>query len=421
MRLRVLVFVLAVLAAIALIGRFAMPVRAPGTSDAGGAPSLEAAIREIDAGRQTAPLIGEQPRRGRPSVTFLATRDGGDVPRIVSDATGWGERPDGTFDYSAGRMTPVGRTGWYSLETKVEPYARIEYLIAYGAGDYRLDPHNPRKVQRANGPASEFVMPGYMPPQEFVDPPMRPAGTVVDTVVESRILKSTRRVIVYTPPGYQRGVAYPLAVFHDGAMVVNTGEAPRVLDWLIAHRAIEPIVAVFVDPQSRVADDRRGAPMRAFVTGELLPWIAAHYSVTTDPGERAIIGISASARGAVDAAASLESFGRLGLLIPALDPGDVTAVKPRGPRTLRASIVAATYDTLNLGAARAAQLELIDKGHDVDFVEVPEGHSTVTWRTHLRTVLISLFGSVRPSPPAARSPRTAGPLRTGNYPPENPV
>ena len=390
--IRRLVLVLAILAAIVLIGRFAIPLRAPGTSDSGGAPSLEAAVREIDAGRRTSPLVGDQPRRGRPSVTFLAKRDGDDVPRIVSDVTGWGERKDGTFDYSAGKMTPVGQTGWYSLEAKVEPYARIEYLIAYGTGDYRLDPHNPRKVERANGPASEFVMPGYMPPAEFVDPPMRPAGIVTEAVVESRIMHDARRVIIYTPPGYQRGVSYPLAVFHDGALVVNTGEAPRVLDWLIAHQAIPPIVAVFVDPQSRVGDYRRGAPMRAFVTDELLPWVAARYSVTKDARERAIIGISASARGAVDAAASLQSFGRLGLLIPALDPGDIDVVKPRGALELRVSIVAATYDTLNFAAARQAQLTLADLGHRVDFVEVPEGHSTVTWRTHLRTVLISLFG-----------------------------
>jgi hypothetical protein len=209
--IRALVFVLATLAAMVLIGRFARPLRAPGTSDSGNTLSLEAAIREIDAGRQSSPLVGEQPRRGKPSVTFLAKRDGNDAPRIVSDATGWGERQDGTFDYSAGKMAPVGQTGWYSLETKVEPYARIEYLIAYGTGDYRLDPHNPRKVQRANGPASEFVMPGYMPPQEFVDPPIRPAGDVAEAVVESRVLKDARRVIVYTPPAAIRWPSFTTA------------------------------------------------------------------------------------------------------------------------------------------------------------------------------------------------------------------
>jgi enterochelin esterase-like enzyme len=35
---------------------------------------------------------------------------------------------------------------------------------------------------------------------------------------------------------------------------------------------------------------------------------------------------------------------------------------------------------------------LVDAGHTVDYTEVPEGHSAVTWILNLRVVLISLFG-----------------------------
>lgn len=397
MRHRFLLFVVAVIGTIVLISYFGSrnPARAPGAPEiATGTASLDSAIKDIEAGTRTSPLIGDQPRRGMPTVTFLAKADGKDLPRIVSDATGWGERADGTFDFNVGKMARVVGTEWYSLEVKVEPYSRIEYLISYSAGDLRLDPHNPRKVQRVGGPASEFAMPGYMPPQEFVDPPTRPSGELLDTVVESKILGDSRRLIVYTPPGYRDDGFYPMAVFEDGALMVNTGEAPRVLDWLIAHQAIEPIVAVFVEPKSRADDYRRGAPMQKFVTDELLPWVAEHYSVTKDAGERAIIGVSAGARAALNTAAtSLESFNRLGLLIPALDQADLDAIPHRTNRRLRVSILAAHYDGLNLSAARSAHLMVADYGHAVEYEEVPEGHSTATWRTHLRTVLISLFGT----------------------------
>ena len=394
MRLHALLVGLAVIVGVAVAVYFESGrLQAPGTPESAiGTTLLEDAVREIEAGTQASPLIGEQPRRGQPTVTFLAKAEGTDVPRIVSDVTGWGERADGSFDYNVGRMTRVGQTRWYSLETKVEPYARIDYLIAYGGSDYRLDPHNPRKVQRVGGPASEVVLPGYIPPQEFVDPPVQPAGIITETVLASRAIGDSRRVIVYTPPGYETGGRYPLAVFHDGALVVNSGEAPRVLDWLISHNAIEPIVAVFVDPKSRTDDLRRGAPMRAFVAGELLSWVAAHYSVTADAAARAIIGVSAGARAALDTASALDAFDRIGLLIPALEEAGIEDIPRRGGRHLRVSIVAAHYDSLNLGSARAAQITLSDRGHKVDFVEVPEGHSTATWRTHLRTVLISLFG-----------------------------
>jgi len=400
MRLRVILFGLAIIGGIALAGYIESgSLHAPSAPEIDtGTASLETAIKDIETGTRTTPLIGDQPRRGMPTVTFLAKADGKDVPRIVSDATGWGERPDGNFDFNVGKMKRVGGTEWYSLQVKVEPYARIEYLITYSAGDLRLDPHNPQKVQRVGGPASEFAMPGYAAPQEFVDPPMRPAGKVTDAILTSPALGGeTRQVIVYTPPGYKDNGFYPMAVFHDGASMVNNGEAPRVLDWLITHQAIEPIVAVFVEPKSRTDDFRRGAPMRKFVTAELLPWMAEHFSVTKDAGERAVIGVSAGARAALDEAAnSLESFNRLGLLIPAIDQNDIDAIPQREKRRLRVSVVVAHYDALNLAAGRSVQIMVADRGHAVDYVEVPEGHSTATWRTHLRTVLISLFGVQKP-------------------------
>jgi len=396
MRYRGLIFVVALVIVFVLIGQFGVPLRAPSSPEKASAPSsLKDAVRKIEAGTRTSPIIGDQPRRGLPTLTFLAKADAKNPPRIVSDVTGWGERADGTFDFNSGKMTRIVGTDWYSLETSVEPYARIEYLIAYGAGDYRIDPYNPRKVQRAGGPGSEVVMPGYLPPQEFIDPQSQPAGNVVETSIDSRILGGPRRVITYTPTGYHNGGAYPLVVFHDGALMVNTGEAPRVLDWLIAQKAIPPVVAVFVDPKSRVDDYRRGSPVRMFVTDELLPWMSSRYSLTNDPDQRAMIGMSAGARGALDTVVSSPLFNRLGLLIPALDAADIEAIPQHDRRQLRLSIIAGHYDALNLATARAAQLTAADRGHIVDFKDVPEGHATQTWRGHLRDVLIGLFGPSR--------------------------
>lgn len=378
---------------VGLISWWLSPAEAPDApaSSAHDAALLER-IRQVDAGTIATPIVGAPSDDGSVRLTFLAKREGASVPRVVSDVTGWGERADGGFDFSVGGMARVGQTDWYALDLAMESAARVEYLIVYGASDYRLDPHNPRRVQRVGGPASEVVGPGYVPPREFQDPPTSPTGAVIDAVIASRAIGSPRRVIIYTPPGYRPGRDYPLAVVHDGELVVNTGQAPRVIDWLIAHRAIPPIVAVFVDPQLRAVDYRRGAPMRAFVSDELLPWIAQRYSVTSDPDERAVIGLSAGARGALDAAASSAPFGALGLLIPALDNADLDAIPSPGGRRLRVSIVAGTYDALNLPAARGARATFIDRGHVVDFTEVPEGHSTNTWRNHLRDVLVSLFG-----------------------------
>ncbi|TAM48592.1 MAG: hypothetical protein EPN53_09690 [Acidobacteria bacterium] len=362
------------------------------------ATALPAAIAAIEAGSRTTPVVAGPAAGGDATVTFLAKRAGGSVPRVVSDVTGWGEHADGTFDVAAGTMTRVGRTEWYSLQASVAPRARIEYLIADGPSDYRLDPHNPRQAagpEFGGLPASEFVTPGYRPPPEFADPPTSPAGATTETTVASRALGGPCRLIVYTPPGYRRDGAYPVAVFLD----LRSGQVARVLDWLIAHHEIEPIVAVFVGPEPHGGEYVTGAPLRAFLTGELPGWLASRYGVTRAASRRAILGISFGAKDALDAALAsgraAGGFGRLGLLIPGrrIGPADIAAIPGRRGAHLRVAIVAGRYDLANVATARGLRLVLAAAGHAVDYTEVPEGHSAVTWTHHVGDVLVSLFGT----------------------------
>jgi enterochelin esterase-like enzyme len=357
--------------------------------------ALQAAIAEVEAGRRSTPLIAEAAGGRSATVTFLATRGGGPVPRIVSDVTGWGEQPDDTFDFNAGRMARVGTTDWYFLETTVAPRARIEYLVAHGLTDYRRDPNNPREAQhRGGGPASEFVMPGYVPPEEFEDSPAMPAGRVAEDAIDSRAFGERRQLFVYTPPGYREGGNYPVAVFH-GLNAHATGAGPRLLDWLIARRAIDPLVAVFADSWPRDTDEAGTALARRFLTGELLDWVASRYSITTSPGERAILGISFGAKDVLDAATCANVYDRVGLLIPGrrLKPADITAFVGQRERRLQVAILAGRYDAPNLPTARRVQQVLTAAGHSVDYIEVPEGHNPSTWCNHLRAVLVSLFGT----------------------------
>ena len=54
---------------------------------------------------------------------------------------------------------------------------------------------------------------------------------------------------------------YPLILFHDGLEYITLARADRVLDYLIAHGRIHPVIAVFVPPVSRTSEyagDLRG-------------------------------------------------------------------------------------------------------------------------------------------------------------------
>lgn len=390
-------FTTAALKPAALIAVFGVAVscaRGPDAADR----VLETTIAEIEAGRATTPLVAQPSPGSDATVTFLVQSSDGRAPRIVSDVTGWGESPDDSaFDLTIGTMAQFGSTDWWWLETRVAPRARIEYLVVHGETDYRVDPNNPRRAWfRGDHAISEFVTPDYLPPQEFADPPVAPGGRTVEAAIDSHALGAPRRVLVYLPPGYRDDGAYPVAVFHSGRGVAREGQAPRVLDWLIAHREIEPIVGLFLDSHlAGDADNHEGRPMRSFLTEEAPAWLAARYGVTARADGWAVLAISYGAKDALDAGlAPAQAYGRLGLLIPGrrLTSADLEGFTRQPSRRLRVAILAGRYDQANLATARKARQALADAGHAVEYIDVPEGHNPTTWRNHLRDVLVSLFG-----------------------------
>jgi enterochelin esterase-like enzyme len=351
--------------------------------------ALRAAIADVEAGRRTTPVIGEPSAAGDVMVTFLALSPRGPAPRVVSDVTGWGEHVDGTFDFNAGTMARVGKSDWYSLRTTVAPRARIEYQLAYALTDFRFDPHNPR---RSAGPssggasASEFVTPGYVPPQEFQDPRPSPAGAVSEAAVEGPC-----KVMVYTPAGPGDTGNYPVAVFLD----LRTDPISRVLDWLIARGDVPPIAAAFVGPRSYGDESCSGAALAEFLTGRLLAWLRSRHGAAGRADAHAILAISYGAKDALEIALrNPGAFRSLGLLIPGrrISRADIAAIAGYSDAHLRVAILAGRYDHANLPTARGVRQALTEAGHLVDYTEVPEGHSASTWRNHLRGVLVSLFG-----------------------------
>ena len=88
------------------------------------------------------------------------------------------------------------------------------------------------------------------------------------------------------------------------------------------------------------------------------------------------------------------AFDRVGLLIPGrrITPTTSGRSARSSESPLRFAILAGRYDHANLPTARGLRQALADAGHAVSYTVVPEGHSAVTWRNHLRGVLVPLFG-----------------------------
>ena len=135
-----------------------------------------------------------------------------------------------------------------------------------------------------------------------------PHGTLDSILYESNTVGTTRKALIYTPPGFSRSEKYPvLYLLHgiggDEKEWLNGGHPQVILDNLYAEKKIEPMIVVM--PNGRAMKDDRAignifasAKMAAFATFErdllddLIPFIEKHYPVLKDREHRAIAGLS---------------------------------------------------------------------------------------------------------------------------------
>ena len=124
--------------------------------------------------------------------------------------------------------------------------------------------------------------------------------------IESAALGETRRINVYTPPGYTRwGAEYPVLYMPDGGVQEDFPHVAATVDAGIRASEMRRMIVVGLENTERrrdmtgpteVAEDRAIAPrvggseaFRRFIADELMPEVRRRYRVT---GETAIIGES---------------------------------------------------------------------------------------------------------------------------------
>lgn len=125
--------------------------------------------------------------------------------------------------------------------------------------------------------------------------------------MESRVLNETRRINVYTPPGYAGDAAarYPVLYMPDGGVQEDFPHVAGTVDAAIRAGEMRPMLVVGIENTERrrdmtgpteVAEDRAIAPrvggsdaFRRFIADELMPHVRGRYRVTD---ETAIIGES---------------------------------------------------------------------------------------------------------------------------------
>jgi enterochelin esterase-like enzyme len=325
------------------------------------------------------------------SFAYFIYQGEADEMTVPGDANGW--------DTDAFPMTRIAGTDfWYCART-FEPDARLDYKFVKNGSTWLLDPLNPNKVTGGFGDNSELAMPAYVQPPEINYYPDIPHGALFDTTFESIILENTRRIRVYTPPGYDQAVndSFPLILFHDGSEYITLGSAVNVLDYLIAEKRIRPVIAVFVPPVNR---DEEYAGSRLydyilFIADEVVSFIDKHFRALRDGSYWAMTGPSYGGLISTQICYEYpEIFGLCASYSPSYWANNrhVYNTVVDGPvEAIKFYLDWGSYETTIKNDAVTMRDHLIEKGYDIQWNEWHEGHSWGSWRAHIDNALEYFF------------------------------
>ncbi len=346
----------------------------------------------------------------------------GDIPG-VGQATQLTRGADGVWDVTVGPVEP----GAFRYTFDVDGVATV-------------DPRSPFTSESNNNVWSLVTVPG----SDVSDVKQVPHGAVAAVTYHSTSLGTTRRMHVYTPPGYESGsTRYPVFYLLHGASDSDhswssVGRANVILDNLIAAKQARPMIVVM--PAGHTRRGPGGAGGRAgteefvadFLT-DIVPHVEKNYRVLTDRKNTAIAGLSMGGNHALHIAfPRLDKFAYIGVYssgllgaFPALAGGGrgaapaPAAASPSGtpaggarPALTAAEWTAAHAKMLNdpglkkgltllwfatgtddrLITTTAATVDLLKThGFTPVYKETPGGHTWLVWRDYLHEFVPQLF------------------------------
>jgi len=314
----------------------------------------------------------------------------------------------------------------------VTPATKIDDdLLSQVSVRSQRDPLNPKATiwDSAENPdlpvhrgASVLEMPDA-PPQPWAGKRAgTPAGEIVKQDFASALLKNTRPIFVYLPPGYSKNAQpYDLLVVFDGQDSIDIVPTPTTLDNLISEKRIAPTVALIVGNVKgmRGTELPCNPTFAEFLNSELIPWLRRNYNVTRDPQRVTIGGYSYGGLAATCAAyRHPETFGNVlsqsgsywwtpppdpskpDTFAPGADPSYVAQLFVKSPKLpLRFYLDAGSMELDRDGDGSSILVTnrhlrdvLRAKGYEVFYQEFQGAHDYLSWRGTIADGLILLGG-----------------------------
>lgn len=298
-----------------------------------------------------------------------------------------------------------GQTDLWVFRRQFPADARLSYRIILNKDTTILDPLNPYQSMEGSGPVSELRMPAYVPPEITIPRTNINQGILSDDLtIDSDALGYAVNYRVYTPFGYDQMQDLPVIYVTDGHEYARAdlGSMVIVLDNLIADGAIEPVMAVFIDPRDPGTGQNRrerefivNDDFDAFLTTELVPLIDATYPTSPSPDARAILGASYGGfHAAYVGIEYFDTFHLIGMQSPSFAKYWVVEGYEQSERLpLKIFMSVGTLGDVSIEVARHVRDILEAKGYPLLYIETNDGHAWGNYRALLDELLIYFFGT----------------------------
>jgi len=344
-----------------------------------------------------------------PDAATVAIR-GGDIPAPARANIEFTKGANGVWEMTTGPLEP----GAY----------RYVYVVN---GVSVIDPRNTAISESNTTTWSVATVPG----SDLMDTKAVPHGALSKVYYDSTALGRTRRMHIYTPPGYESGKgSYPVFYLLHGAgdsddSWTSVGRANFILDNLIASNKAKPMIVVMPAGHTNAGGGGRGAapaggppPRDEFLedfTKDVMPYVEKHYRVIADRSHRAIAGLSMGGSQTLNISVpNLEKFGYIGVYSSGLLGGGRGAAAASGtpPPPFGSAFEQQNGAALDNPAAKKGlklfwfatgvddglmpttknTVELFKKhGFSPVMKESPGGHTWLNWRSYLIEFAPQLF------------------------------
>jgi enterochelin esterase family protein len=346
------------------------------------------------------------------SVTFrLFAPDANSISVTGGWMEGWG----------ASEALIKNDTGLWTL--KVGPLEPEIYTYSFSIdGIILMDPANIRVMRDGRRYASMLLVPGEA--SALYEVKDVPHGTLQKIWYESPTLELTRRMYVYTPPGYESGSEkYPvLYLLHGGGgdedAWTTLGRTCQIMDNLIAAGKAKPMLVVMTNgnpgdaASPGEAPPRKGAPEDIFRMGsgafekslvqDVIPFVEKQFRALSGRENRAVSGLSMGGMQTMtlsfDYTDNFDYFGVMSMGIPDPRPDgrnwfqDVDErMKNLETEGYKLYWIACGTDDFLYQAAKNLVAKMEEHGLEYTYRESSGGHTWSNWRIYLSELAPLLF------------------------------